>query len=240
MQNCVCLLLLMSSSVVFAQNKEGLPQLSAPKPATDLKPATYHYDTKIAMGGQQMAIKQTTTVEEKDGMWIATDSVAMPTGVFTDSAVLNKGTLLMNKREVKQGTSNITVDFQGNIATGVMDVNGQHRDLKFETGGPLFADGPGLKPSLGCLPLADGYSVTYRSFDVQKEKAKVMQLKVAGSESVQVPAGSFDAWKVEISSAEGGPDKSTVWIAKDSGKPVKSTSIVAEMGGATMTSELMP
>jgi hypothetical protein len=65
-------------------------------------------------------------------------------------------------------------------------------------------------------------------------------LKVAGSESVQVPAGSFDAWKVEISSAEGGPDKSTVWIAKDSGKPVKSTSIVAEMGGATMTSELMP
>jgi hypothetical protein len=230
----------MSSSVVFAQNKEGLPQLSAPKPATDLKPATYHYDTKIAMGGQQMAIKQTTTVEEKDGMWIATDSVAMPTGVFTDSAVLNKGTLLMNKREVKQGTSNITVDFQGNIATGVMDVNGQHRDLKFETGGPLFADGPGLKPSLGCLPLADGYSVTYRSFDVQKEKAKVMQLKVAGSESVQVPAGSFDAWKVEISSAEGGPDKSTVWIAKDSGKPVKSTSIVAEMGGATMTSELMP
>jgi hypothetical protein len=63
---------------------------------------------------------------------------------------------------------------------------------------------------IGCLPLANGYSSAYRNFDVQKRKVKLMQLKVAGSESVTVPAGTFDAFQVELSSADGGLDKSTV------------------------------
>ena len=54
---------------------------------------------------------------------------------------------------------------------------------------------------------------------MQKQKVKLMQLRVAGSETVTVPAGTFDAFKVELSSADGGPDKSTVWIAKDTRDP---------------------
>jgi hypothetical protein len=43
---------------------------------------------------------------------------------------------------------------------------------------------------------------------------------------------------VEISSAEGGPEKTTIWVAKDSRKPVKISSLMPEMGGATLTAEL--
>ena len=87
--------------------------------------------------------------------------------------------------------------------------------------GPLFADAAGANFAIGCLPLADGYTTAFRNFDVQKQKVKLMQLQVAGSESVTVPAGTFDTFKVELSSADGGPDKSTVWIAKDTRTPVK-------------------
>jgi hypothetical protein len=59
-------------------------------------------------------------------------------------------------------------------------------------------------------------------------------------ESVTVPAGTFEAYKVEVSSADGGSDKATVWIAKDTRQPVKSSMTMASMGGAILTTELMP
>jgi hypothetical protein len=55
-----------------------------------------------------------------------------------------------------------------------------------------------------------------------------------------VPAGNFETIKVELSSANGGPDKSTVWIGKDTRTPVKISTLMAEMGGATVTAELLP
>ena len=67
-----------------------------------------------------------------------------------------------------------------------------------------------------------------------------MQLKVVGAESVTVPAGTFDCYKVELGSAEGGPEKATLWIAKDSRKSIKMTSVMPSMNGATMVSELLP
>ena len=106
--------------------------------------------------------------------------------------------------------------------------------------GPLFADASAFAQSVACLPLADGYSTSFRNFDLQKQKVKLMQLSVAGSETVTVPAGTFIAFRVEVTSADGGPDKSTVWVAKDSRKPVKVSTVMASMGGATMTAELAP
>jgi hypothetical protein len=67
-----------------------------------------------------------------------------------------------------------------------------------------------------------------------------MQVKVTGTESVTVPAGMFDSYKVEISSAEGRPEKVEMWIAWESRKGVKLAPVVTQMGGAKLTSELVP
>jgi hypothetical protein len=63
-------------------------------------------------------------------------------------------------------------------------------------------------------------------------------LKVDGTEKVTVAAGTFDAYKVLVTSADGGPDKLTVWVDKDSRKVVKQAASMPQMGGATMTAEL--
>ena len=55
-----------------------------------------------------------------------------------------------------------------------------------------------------------------------------------------MPAGTFKAWKAEVTSAEGEPGSTTVWVAQDSRKVVKTSAIVPQMGGATVTSELQP
>jgi hypothetical protein len=63
-------------------------------------------------------------------------------------------------------------------------------------------------------------------------------VEVAGREEVTVPAGKFDAWKVELSPAEGGPEKVTYWIDAKTRRFVKSQAAMPQMGGATMTVEL--
>jgi hypothetical protein len=63
-------------------------------------------------------------------------------------------------------------------------------------------------------------------------------MKVVGAEKVAVPAGSFEAFKLEVTSAEGEPGKTTVWVAKDSRRVVKVVAVLPQMNGAILTSEL--
>jgi len=71
-------------------------------------------------------------------------------------------------------------------------------------------------------------------------KEKLYRMKVAGVESVTVPAGTFEAWKLEIASAEGDPGSQTIWVDKATRKVVKHAAVLPQMGGAVMTSELTP
>ena len=132
----------------------------------------------------------------------------------------------------------IEVSFAENKASGRFSMDGQQNAISAEVGGPVFASGAGWIQSIACLPLAEGYTAMFRNFDLESQKVKLMRLEVAGSETVTVPAGPFNCFKVEVTSADGGPDRSTVWIAKDARIAVKLSSVLAQMGGATMTAEL--
>jgi hypothetical protein len=139
---------------------------------------------------------------------------------------------------VTQGPVAITLAFDGNKATGTMAMNGQSKPIDVDLGGALFADGAGTHAVIAALPLAAGYQATFRNFNVQSQKVALKQIKVVGVEDVTVPAGTFNAWKVEQSSAEGEPGASTIWIATDSRKVVKVSATLPQMGGAVLTSEL--
>ncbi len=224
-------------TVVLAK-KVDASSVGVPKPAVDLQPGTFKYKAMLEAGGQQVPLNVSTTITEDGGAWLATDVIDTPNGQITQTTSMEKGTLITKKIGVKQGPVTIDLNFAGNKAAGNMNMNGQDRPISVDLEGPMFADGAGAKQVLSCLPLADGYTTTYRNFDVQQQKVKVVQLKVAGMEKVTVPAGTFDAYKVEITSGDGGGDKETLWVAKDSRKPVKESAVVASMGGAVITQEL--
>jgi dienelactone hydrolase len=214
--------------------------VGVPKVTADLKPGTYRYEAKLAMGDQQMALKLSTAIADADGVWTVVENLDTPMGEMLDTTTLEKGSLTLKKRHVQQGPVAIYLEFSSDKVTGTMEMNGEDKAISEALDGPMFADAAGAYFAIGCLPLADGYSTAFRNFDVQKQKVKPMQLQVAGPESVTVPAGTFDTFKVELSSADGGPDKSTVWIGKDTRTPVKISALMAEMGGATLTAELLP
>jgi dipeptidyl aminopeptidase/acylaminoacyl peptidase len=224
-------------TVVLAK-KVDAGAVGAPKLQAALQPGTYNYLAKLQMDGQSMDLKMSTAVKEEDSAWTATDTVATPMGDAVDTVTLDKKTLAVLKRSAKQGPMAIDIEFQDNKATGKMSMSGQDRPISSDVGGPVFAATGGGALWMTCLPLAEGYSTAFRDFDIQKQKVKMMQLTVAGSESVTVPAGTFGSFKLDISSAEGGPEKVTVWVAKDSRKVVKFATTIPEMGGATLTAEL--
>ena len=213
---------------------------SAPTPAVDLHPGTSNYKASIAMGGQ--AIPLTITSEIKDGgaSWIITEIAVTPQGPISDTSTIRKGSLIVTHRSITQGPVVIEIDFKENKATGTMTVSGTPKPIAVDLGGDVFADGGGAFDVIATLPLAEGYSVSFRNLDVEKQKLTIENLKVTGSESVTVPAGTFDAFKVELVSADNDAAKTVLWIAKDSRKVVKVSAVLPSLGGAILTSELTP
>jgi len=224
-------------TVVLAK-KVDAGAVGLPNPVAELKPGTFKYQVKLEMGGQTMNLKLSTTIKDDGASWTAVNTMETPGGMATDTSTIEKTTLILRKRSVTQGPVQIDVDFRGDKAAGKMSMNGQDRPIAADLGGPIFADGAGEDDVIAALPLAAGYSTTFRNFDIQTQKVKLQQLSVSGVESVTVPAGKFDAYRVDISSADGGSDKQSVWVDKETHKVVKASAVVAAMGGAVVTQEL--
>ena len=213
---------------------------STPKPASDLRPGTFNYKASIAMGQQSIPLTMKTEIKDSGGSWIVNETAQTPQGPVSDTSTIEKVSLIVTHRSIVQGPVVIEIDFKDNKATGSMTINGKATPIAADSNGAVFADGGGAFDVVATLPLADGYTVSFRNFDVEKQKPTIKNLKVVGIESVTVPAGTFDAYKIEIVSAENEADKTTVWIAKDSRKVLKISAVLVNLGGAMLTSELEP
>jgi hypothetical protein len=231
----MCVLLL--ATAAQAQEKKEGAGGETPKPAVNLQAGTFHYTANLEMGGQAMSLKMTTTIKDDGSAWTATDVMETPQGNGTDTATIDKSSLTLVKRTLQQGPVTITLDYAGNKATGTATVNGQDHAIAVDLGGPLFADAAGAEQVIACLPLAPGYAVKVRNFDVQTQTVKMRQITVTTVEKVTVAAGTFDAFRVDETSTEGDPDKKTIWVATDSRKVVKMSVLLASLGGAVMTVE---
>lgn len=218
--------------------KRAAASAGSPKPAVDLAPGTSKYQAKIEVAGQSIQFDTMTEIREENGAWTVHDTASMPMGEVSDKVVLEKGTLVLTRRSIRQGPVAIDLAFKDDKATGTMSMGGEPKPVSSETGGPLFADGAGTYQVLATLPLKEGYSAIFRNYDLQKQKSSLKQVRVTGAEKVTVPAGSFDAIVCEIASAEGEPGKTTIWVAKDSRKVVKISAVLPQLNGATLVSEL--
>jgi dipeptidyl aminopeptidase/acylaminoacyl peptidase len=212
---------------------------ATPTPGAELVPGTLKYKLTISMGGQSMGMDTVSEISDGGDHWIALDTMKGPMGEVSDRTLLSKSTLTPISRSVKQGPVTVELQYTDSLVSGVMNMGGQDRPINVDLEGAVFAEGAGSQAVIAALPLAEGFSTSYRNFDVQTQKVKLMELQVAGSESVTVPAGTFDTWKVEMKPA-GDPGGMTLWIDKASRKPVKTTAVMPAMGGATMLSELVP
>ena len=217
----------------------GEINMDLPAVAADLETAEYNYTGSISVGGQNISLNTTLTVTEEDGNWVLNEVANTPMGVMSDKVIVKKGSLELVSREVKQGPATINMDISADMISGSMDMGGNNTPIEQELESPLFADGGGSNQVMAQLPLEEGYTTYFRNYDMQSLKVKTFKLEVVGTEEVSVPAGTFTAHKVEITSAEGDPGSRTLWVANDgSRRMVKMEAIIPQMNGAVLTSEL--
>ncbi len=215
-----------------SQAKETAPNsVGVPKPAASPTKGTWNYNTATEdRAKRDSAGTYSTTVKDDGDVWSVTTALNVPDGAVTDVWTLEKSTLILRKESFKHFAHSdqpwkpvaISLDFNGNKVTGTStNASGQNTPVAVDLGGPIFADATGSMVTIGCLPLADGYSTAVRDWDIEHLKERLWQLKVVSVERVTVPAGTFDSYEVELSATDNSGDKETIWIAKDSRMPVK-------------------
>ncbi len=212
--------------------------LSVPTPAVDPKPGIYKYRANISAGGQQFALTLQTEIKDDGVNLLFIDSMTTPMGEGTDTATVAKGSLLIRSRVVKQGPLTVDATYDGPKVTGKVTMNGTDKPIDTDLGGPAFAEAAGAPFVIASLPLKDGYTTSYRNFDVQKQKVKIEQLQVNGIETVTVPAGTFESYKVDVTNPDDPAERVTYWVAKSNRSVVKIEAKIPAMGGATMSAEL--
>ncbi len=67
------------------------------------------------------------------------------------------------------------------------------------------------------IPFAEGYTIAYRTVLTGSRTQAIVQLEVLGKEEVTVPAGTFQAWKLEIRSSG---VKQFAWFADTPQRPL--------------------
>jgi zinc protease len=84
---------------------------------------------------------------------------------------------------------------------------------------------------LAVADLAEGKQITVPVFNPQAGSVSNLTMRVTGAESVTVPAGTFDTFRVEVT---GGAQSSTVWVRRD----LPHVPIKQEMQGQPVSIEL--
>lgn len=216
------------------------PPASMPSLAAPPSKLPHSFKARIEAGAQTIALQMKSVIEETPNGWRATDTMQTPMGEVSDVTLLDGKTFAVLRRSVKQGPVQVEVEIKDGKASGAMQTGAQSRPIEVTLDGPLFADGAGSAQVLAALPLAEGYSASYHTLDLQTQKTKLYSLRVSGSESVTVPAGAFECWRVEIEPADGSPGKQTLFVAKKERRTVKIEAVLPQMGGARLTAELEP
>ncbi len=203
-----------------------------PTPVADLGTYTVAYKGAIAVQGRDLPFTVTREVKEDGDQWQIQDTVAMGMmGEMKQSVNLEKGTLKQRKSSLKQGPINIELAFADGKVTGSMAMGGAPKNLSLEVGSEFYGE---HDEALARLPLAEGYTVVLKTFDAQKQKTALKQVKVLGIEEFK----GQKTWKVEFASAEGEPGGQTLWVAQEGRRVLKTTQILPQMGNALMTTEL--
>jgi len=214
-----------------------LPELNSEK----IIPFKAEYSQTIKTGGQEITVEvlkevSHTTKDGKDYVLVEETSQS-PQGTVESKYYLDSNTLLPLKQSVDQTGVSIALDYEPDAIIGTMEFRGQKRDISVDLDASILSS---LETVVGTMNLKPDYKTTIRTFNLLQQKIVPHSIEVTGKETVTVPAGSFDTYKVGITPLDGNSGKQTIYV--NINKPYNMVKLDAElspmMGGGTTTVEL--
>lgn len=202
---------------------------------TRLAPATLSYDITVKARGRSLDLTSTRTIAATTtngtDTWTLVGKTKTPQGTVTDSLIADRRTLLPRSRH-QRGPFTIDVTFTDTSASGQMTMRGRSTPLDTRLDGPTLAGGVHDLIALGTMALEPGFSTTLRVFSAQKQEVRAARFEVTGTDTVKTPAGSFEAYAVDVD-VGGGDVTGTVHLRTDAPHYiVKSTTEVSTQRGS--------
>jgi dipeptidyl aminopeptidase/acylaminoacyl peptidase len=216
-----------------------LPQLEAER----LQPVQLGYASTLAAAGREIEVTSAVTVaraaDEEKAAWTVTTEASSPMGEGRDQVLLGEA-LQPIRRTAAQGPVEMEVRYSDDAINGSVAMGPQEMPIDVDLPAPVWASDEGLRATLMALPLTADTAVTYRTFDLQSQKVRVWSLEVAGEETVEVPAGTFDCFKLAVEALDDMGGGQSVWIAQDAPYvTVKATGqLPPQMGGGEIRTVL--
>ena len=219
-----------------------------PLPLVDssrIAPATLSYTTTLNLpGGRTMKIdgKRAVARETRAGnsIYRVTSTASTPMGEATDILVVDAGSLRPLTRNVKQGPATVTVQYGDSEVTGSIAAGAQNMPIKLKLDAPAFGDEAALELAISAMPLAPGYRTAIRTIEAgMQQRVRFWSVNVS-EDSVTVPAGSFETFKVTLEPLDNEGGGATYWVTKETPRYVVrgEAKLPAMMGGGTAVSEL--
>jgi hypothetical protein len=183
-----------------------------------LQPVELRYAVRFEMGGQAVTGTSRRSVRRERqgerGVWQVSTETDLGGG-STDRFVMDADTLAPLSREASDGRSRLVLAFTESAVEGSLSLAGEDTPISVQLESPVMADTSALEWLMTAWPLAPDYAAIARTFDASSRSVQAWSFGVTGSESVTVPAGTFDAYKVQMLPTDGKPGIATLWFAKD-------------------------
>jgi hypothetical protein len=221
--------------------------MKAPLPTVDvtlLSPMTFSYTATMVISGQEIPLEVTKKYEKSKHngkpVWLCTSVQSSPMGAGTDTLMLDPKTLVPIMRHASQGPTKVALEFTETSVKGMISTAQGELPIDTDLPAPVFGDDASLEMAIEAMPLGEGYTTTLRIFELISQKARAMALEVTGIETISVPAGNYDAYKLELKPLDGEPGGGTLFVSeKDPRCVIRATyQLPAQLGGGTFTTEL--
>ncbi|MFU8832852.1 MAG: alpha/beta fold hydrolase, partial [Wenzhouxiangella sp.] len=171
--------------------------------ASQIAAGKFGYLTKLSVQGNELEIQSSRQIKrtEDDGdarLELITESTS-PMGEISDRYVLDGNTLRPIERKVRQGPVTIDVAYDSRQVTGNIDAGTQQMPIDISLDAPAFGGDAGLEAALMGMPLQADYRTPLRFIEVSmNQRVRFFQAEVHPVDTIDVPAGTFEAWRVEL------------------------------------------
>ncbi|MCF7884853.1 MAG: S9 family peptidase [Candidatus Marinimicrobia bacterium] len=169
--------------------------------------------------------------------WLVIKNTETPGGSSVDSFYLSGKDCLPVKRIIVQRGMEIVVKFEEGQITGTMEMGPRTNEIDIKPEEKVL----GLPDVLAMtMKIAPDFKAQFGALNLMRQNVQQNMMEVVGQEKVKVPAGSFNAYKVEIKPINGGEGKQTLFLTVDEPHIVLKSieNLPSRMGGGTVISEL--
>lgn len=205
-----------------------------------IAPASLRYRIMVIVDGEEFALgsEVNRSPESWRGtpVWRVETRARVPAGELVDTVYLNAPDLVALHREVRIGEGRVLLDLASDGVSGmIVEPGGEERPVTIPTAGPVVGH---LDTAFAGAALAPGFEAHFRTLDLERQQIHEWRATVTGVESVDVPAGRFGTYRLELVDVGGSGLAATVWMSRQTPRWMVRSELTGRDAGGKVIAEL--